>query len=130
MIIRIDYCTLALILFRSYFHAGNKFVFVFAGICQLASFNSIYYSRLCLNPQKGVVLSSLLAVMHSPEWIAYSTAEDKIYFVNTQTQGLQLSIYLFATSSEVLPSKSKHFTISKNYYIIVVTKIDAGKEDY
>ena len=29
VIIRIDYCTLALIVFRSYFHAGNKFVFVF-----------------------------------------------------------------------------------------------------
>ena len=48
--------------------------------------------------QKGIVLSSLLAVMHSPDWIVYGTAEDKIYFVNTQTQGLQLTV-LFLCSA-------------------------------
>lgn len=45
--------------------------------------------------QRGVGLSSLVAVMHSADWIAYSTAEDKIYFVNTQTQGLQSTVCKF-----------------------------------
>ena len=38
--------------------------------------------------QRGIGLTSLVAVMHSSDWVAYSTAQDKIYFVNTQTQGL------------------------------------------
>lgn len=42
--------------------------------------------------QRGVLLSCLAAVMHSSDWIAYSTAGDKIYFVNTQTRGVQLIV--------------------------------------
>lgn len=41
---------------------------------------------LCV--QRGIEPSALAAVMHSDQWTAHSTAEDKIYYVNTQTKGI------------------------------------------
>ena len=38
-------------------------------------------------PQKGIDPSALVAVMYSDQWRAHITNEDKIYFVNTQSQG-------------------------------------------
>ena len=61
------------------------------GVSERSKLNpcNIIIVTLCVShPQRGIGLSSLVAVMHSPDWVAYSTAQDKIYFVNTQTQGL------------------------------------------
>ena len=37
--------------------------------------------------QKGIQPSALAAVIRSPQWLAYSTEEDKLYYVSTETQG-------------------------------------------
>ena len=41
--------------------------------------------------QNGIPPASLAAVLRSPQWKAYTTAEDKIYYVNVATQGKQRS---------------------------------------
>lgn len=38
--------------------------------------------------QNGTAPGSLASVLHSPQWNAYATPEDKIYYVNIATQGL------------------------------------------
>lgn len=41
--------------------------------------------------QKGIEPAALAAVAHSEEWTAHVTNEDKIYYVNTQSKGMQLN---------------------------------------
>lgn len=43
--------------------------------------------------QKGIEPSALAAVMHSDQWRAHITNEDKIYYVNTQSQGIPLVMH-------------------------------------
>ena len=38
--------------------------------------------------QRGIEPLALAAVMYSEQWTAHSTAEDKIYYVNTKTKGI------------------------------------------
>ena len=38
--------------------------------------------------QNGTSLIALETVLRSPQWIAYATAEDRIYFVDVATNGL------------------------------------------
>jgi len=37
--------------------------------------------------QKGIQPEALAAVLHSSDWLAYTTTEEKVYYVNARTQG-------------------------------------------
>ena len=57
--------------------------------------------------QRGIEPLALAAVMHSEQWTAHSTADDKIYYVDTMTKGTMHE----KTKTCLVDSKMRHLYI-------------------